>query len=158
MWIQKDKDQEERPTPTQPPVAQVENNENSENKEEPSKQEEEKKEMTITQEQADSGSAVYTIENLREEDDINIEITFGSSSSFRALVDDKELADPARQIYSYKTVLNIREKAVPNKKIQLGFGYMQNNKIKVNDKEVEIPSALSNKSGSALIEFHVKGE
>lgn len=157
LWIQKDHASPEDLNANKPPVATAPDGESDENKE-PVKKEEEKKEMSITKQSDDSGNAVYTIENLKESDEIDVEITFGSNSSFRALVDDKELADPAKQVYSYKTVLHIREKAVPGKKIQLAFGFMLKNTIKVNGKDLEIPETLLNKSGSALIELNVKGE
>lgn len=119
----------------------------------------EKKEMTISKPTEEDGKAVYQIENVEAGEEIDIEVTFASDSSFRVLVNDKELSDPpSRGIQSRKTVLHIREKAEADKKILLAFGFMLNNSIKVNGKQLEIPASLSAKQGTALIEFNVKGE
>lgn len=119
---------------------------------------EEEKEMEIKKISEDASTAVYTIENLKETDEIDVEITFGCNSTFRALVDGKEKNDPVRKQYNYKNVIHVREKAVKGKKIQLAFGFMLSNTIKVNGKDLEIPTILSNKQGSGIIELNVKGE
>lgn len=158
MWFQGSQNSEDDVNANKPPIPVVTNTQDPEPTIPEPQPEPEKKEMIITKASEDSSTAVYTIENLTAEDDIEIEINLGSSSSFRALVDTKELSDPARGTYAYKTVLRVREKAVANKKIQLAFGFMQNNAIKVNGKDLEIPAALLNKQGSAIIELNVKGE
>ncbi len=120
---------------------------------------EEKKEMSISKPVEEDGKAVYEIENAEIGKEIDIEVTFASDSSFRVLVNDKELSNPpARGIQARKTVLHIREKAEADKKILLAFGFMLNNSIKVNGKQLEIPASLSSKQGTGLIEFIVKGE
>ncbi|MCI8539943.1 MAG: helix-turn-helix domain-containing protein [Erysipelotrichaceae bacterium] len=118
----------------------------------------EEKEMTITKTSEDSSQVIYTIEHAKAEEELDFEITFGCDSSFRALVNDAELSNPPKQIYKYKTVLHVREKATVDKKIVLAFGYMQNNSVKVNGKQLELPAALVNKQGSAIVSFVVKGE
>lgn len=159
MWVQNDNASDEDLSNNKPPVAAPAYSGDPQNSNHPSNKEpEKKKEMVITKEKEDSGTVEYTIENLSATDEVDVEITFGSNSSFRALVDDKELSDPAKQTYSYKTVIHVREKADAGKRIQLAFGFMLKNSIKVNGQEVEIPESLYNKSGSALIEFTVKGE
>lgn len=119
----------------------------------------EKKEMSISKTKEEDGKAIYQIENVEAGEEIDIEVTFASDSSFRVLVNDKELNNPpSRGVQSRKTVLHIREKAEADKKILLAFGFMLNNSIKVNGKSIEIPEVLSSKQGTALIEFNVKGE
>lgn len=154
MLIQNNKGDDESLIDNKPPVAEVPSNGGEDAPKEEEKPKEEVKEMVITA----VSDTEYTIENLKEGDDIDIEITMGSNSGFRALVDGKQLSDPANQIYSYKTVLHVREKAVKDKKIQLAFGFMQNNTIKVNGKDVELPGSVTGKAGSVTIEFTVKGE
>jgi len=134
------------------------NQEGNNKDEKPIKLPDEKKEMEIKKVSEDASTAVYTIENLKETDDIDVEITFGCNSTFRALADGKEKNDPIRKQYNYKDVIHVREKAVKGKKIQLAFGFMLSNTIKVNGKNLEIPTALSNKQGSGIIELNVKGE
>lgn len=161
MWFQGNQDKESNVTENKPPVATVPTyTEDPKTPTPPPVVVEppvEEKEMAITKTLEDSGQAIYTIENLKAEDELDIEITFGSNSSFRVLVNDVELNDPPRGIQNYKTVLHVREKAEPNKKILLAFGFMQNNSIKVNNQQLEIPAALVNKQGTAIIEFDVKG-
>lgn len=157
MWFQGNQGEDEEIN-TKPPVAVATKDAEPEVKE-PVDEPEEKKEMAISAPQEVDGKAVYQIENLEAGAEIDIEVTFASDSSFRVLVNDKELSDPpSRVIQMRKTVLHIREKAEPNKKILLAFGFMLNNSIKVNGKQLEIPSTLSQKQGTALIEFNVKGE
>ena len=115
--------------------------------------------MSISKPVEEDGKAVYEIVNAEIGKEIDIEVTFASDSSFRVLVNDKELSNPpARGIQARKTVLHIREKAEADKKILLAFGFMLNNSIKVNGKQLEIPASLSSKQGTGLIEFIVKGE
>jgi len=162
MWFQGNRGSEDDINNNKPPVAEVPTytqDPQPDPKPEPIKEKEtEEKEMTITKKSEDSGQVIYTMEHLKADEEIDIEITFGSNSSFRVLVNDQELSDPPRGIRPYKTVLHVREKATDGKKILLAFGFMQNNSIKVNGKALEIPAALVNKQGSALIQFDVKGE
>ncbi len=160
MWFQGNKGAGDDVTENKPPVATPTYSKDPEPTPNITIKEpvEEKKEMAITKTSEDSTQAIYSIENLTAEDEIDIEITFASDSSFRVLVDDKELSDPPRGIQPYRTVLHVREKAVPNKKILLAFGFMLNNSVKINGKQVEIPQALLSKQGSVLITFNVKGE
>lgn len=158
MWFQGSQNSDDDINNNKPPVAQVTQDPEPVTPQPQPEPEPEKKEMVITKASEDSTTAIYTIENLTAEDDIEIDILLGSRTSFRALVDGVELADPVRKIYEYRSELRVREKAVANKKIQLAFGFMQNNTIKVNGKDLEIPAALLNKQGSAIIELNVKGE
>lgn len=160
MWFQGSRGTSNDVTENKPPVATPTYSKDPEPIPEVPIQEpeEEKKEMAITKASDDSSQAIYTIENLKADDEIDIEVTFSSDSSFRVLVDDKELSDPARGIQPRRTVLHIREKAAANKKILLAFGFMWHNSIKVNGQQLEIPSTLLEKQGSALITFNVKGE
>lgn len=158
MWFQGNQNNDED-VDTKPPIAVA--TKDAEVKVEPPVVEKpiEKKEMSISKPEEVEGKAVYQIENVEMGTEIDIEVTFASDSSFRVLVNDKELSNPpSRDIQIRKTVLHIREKAEANKKILLAFGFMLNNSIKVNGKQIEIPSSLSSKHGTALIEFNVKGE
>lgn len=161
MWFQGSKDTGSDMTENKPPIATPTYTHDPDPVPEvpiSEPEEEEPKEMAITKESDDSSQAIYAIENLKADDEIDIEVTFSSDSSFRVLVNDKELSDPPRGIRPYRTVLHVREKAAANKKIVLAFGFMWHNSIKINGKQLEIPAALFEKQGSALITFNVKGE
>lgn len=158
MWFQGNQTPDEDVN-TKPPIAVATKDANVQVKPPVVDEPVEKKEMSISQAKDEDGKAIYQIENLEAGEEIDIEVTFASDSSFRVLVNDKELSNPpSRGIQSRKTVLHIREKAEANKKILLAFGFMMNNSIKVNGKQVEIPASLATKQGTALIEFDVKGE
>lgn len=165
MWMQRSTDGDDHLVANKPPVAPVDMSEDANKKEpeeEPAKdpikeedpKKDEKKELVITA----VSDTQYTLENLKDGDEIDIEITMGSNTSFRALVDEKELSNPPRQIYNYKQSIHVRETAAKGKKIQLAFGFMQNNAITVNGVKVELPASVTNKAGSIVIQFDVKGE
>lgn len=158
MWFQGNQTPDED-VKTKPPIAVATKDADAQVNPPVVDEPDEKKEMSISQAKEEDGKAIYQIENLEAGEEIDIEVTFASDSSFRVLVNDKELSNPpSRGIQSRKTVLHIREKAEANKKILLAFGFMMNNSIKVNGKQVEIPESLATKQGTALIEFDVKGE
>lgn len=156
MFIQNSRSTDDGENNTMPPVAEVYTQDPQPDtpKEPETPKDPEKKEMVITR----VSDTEYTLENLQDNEDIDIELSMGSNTSFRALVDDKQLADPVQKIYDYKSVIHVREKAVKGKKITLAFGFMKNNTIKINGKSVELPASIVNKEGSAVIQLTVKGE
>ena len=91
MWFQGNKGAGDDVTENKPPVATPTYSKDPEPTPNITIKEpvEEKKEMAITKTSEDSTQAIYSIENLTAEDEIDIEITFASDSSFRVLVDDK---------------------------------------------------------------------
>lgn len=167
MWMQRSTGGDDDLVANKPPVAPVDISEDANKKEpeeepakEPVKEEEpkkeEKKELAITA----VNDTQYTLENLTDGDEIDIEITFGpkTQTSFRALVDGTVLSNPANKVYQPKAVIHVRETAVKGKKIQLAFGYMVDNAITVNGVKVELPASITSKAGSAVIQIDVKGE
>lgn len=158
IWIQKDNGSSDPLVEDKPPVADVSGEDPTYTKDapisDPKVPEEEVKPFAISK----VSETQYTLDNLKEGDEIDVEITFGSHSGFRALVDGVQLADPAQKVYSYKSVAHVREKAVAGKKITLAFGFMKANAVKVNGINVEFENAIMNKMGSAVIELEVKGE
>lgn len=163
MWMQRSNGDEDNLVVNKPPVAPVDYSEDA-NEEKPSQKpttpeveepkEPEKKEMVITK----VNDTQYTLENLNDGDEIDIEITMGSNTSFRALVDGTVLSNPANKVYQAKSVIHVRESAVKGKKIQLAFGYMLKNSMTINGTAVELPASVTNKNGSIVIQFDVKGE
>lgn len=100
----------------------------------------------------------YTLENLKTDDAIDIEVTFGSYSQFSALLDGTVLSEPVSKVYNYNEVVHVKQTAKANAKITLAFGYMQNNKISINGIAVELPATVANKAGAVTLDFVVKGE
>ncbi len=100
----------------------------------------------------------YQLHNIKENDEVNFEVIFGSSSAFRVLVDGVELSNPAYKIYPYNSTLEIKQIAKKGTRISLAFGFMQNNRIKVNGVEVEIDKAYKTLPGSVVLEFVVEGD
>lgn len=164
MWMQRSTGDNDDLVANKPPVAPADYSEDANTQEpaqEPVKEtpkedpkKEEKKELVITA----VNDTQYTLENLKDGEEIDIEITMGSDTSFRALVDGAVLSNPANQIYKAKSVIHVRETAVKGKKIQLAFGFMQKNSLTVNGVKVELPASVTNKAGSLVLQFDVKGE
>lgn len=168
VWFQDNKEEEVSLVYNKPPVATVPEVEESQNNNETSikepvtnssnvdeNKEEEVKEMTVEK----ISDTNFIVKNLKKDTELDIEILFGSNSSFRALVDGNVLSDPApKTYYPYKTLLHVKEKAANGKKIQLAFGFMQNNQIKLNGKELQFDEKIINKQGSVVVEILVEGE
>lgn len=165
LWIQGSKNDDDNLANNQPPVAQPTYTGDAytgdpTTKDEPVQKDptpkEEPKELKITA----VNDMEYTIENVKADSDLDIEVTFASTSrtSFRALVNGTLLSNPENKVYEPKEVVHVREKAVNGKKVQLAFGYIENIAIKVNGKQVELPASVTGKQGSAVIQFNVKGE
>lgn len=148
-----------------PAVETVENEQQENNNSENSQQvaeptvpiEEEKKEEAAFAVQKVSDRE-YQLKNVKEDEEIQFEIYFGSSSAFRVLVDGVQLSDPVSKIYPYNQTLTIKQTLKKGMRVSLAFGFMQNNRVKVNGIEVEIDSAYKSLPGSVVLEFVVEGE
>ena len=126
-----------------------------EKKEEEGQQKEEEKEISISKIDATH----YTIENLKDGEELNFEVTFaGSSSGFSASVDGKVLDEPKAQVYEYKSSAKGTVKAKKGMKLELYVGYMYNTQLKINDKNVKLDDSIVNSSGAITLEFTIAGD
>ena len=126
-----------------------------EKKEEEGQQKEEEKEISISKIDATH----YTIENLKDGEDLKFEVTFaGSSSGFSASVDGKVLDEPKAQVYEYKSSAKGTVKAKKGMKLELYVGYMYNTQLKINDKNVKLDDSIVNSSGAITLEFTIAGD
>ena len=126
-----------------------------EKKEEEGQQKEEEKEISISK----TDATHYTIENLKDGEDLKFEVTFaGSSSGFSASVDGKVLDEPKAQVYEYKSSAEGTVKAKKGMKLELYVGYMYNTQLKINDKNVKLDDSIVNSSGAITLEFTIAGD
>lgn len=123
--------------------------------EQETQQEEEKKEVEITK----TGITNYTIENLKENDELTFEVTFaGSSSAFSASVDGKVLEEPEAKIYDYQSTAKGTVTVKPGMMLELDFGWIYNTQIKINGKNVKLDDSIVESNGSATIQFVIEGD
>ena len=126
-----------------------------EKKEEEGQQKEEEKEISISK----TDATHYTIENLKDGEDLKFEVTFaGSSSGFSASVDGKVLDEPKAQVYEYKSSAKGTVKAKKGMKLELYVGYMYNTQLKINDKNVKLDDSIVNSSETVTIVFEIAGD
>lgn len=143
------------------PVANVqkENGENQypattekEKEKEKEKEQDTSKNITVTQ----TDVTHYTIDNAKEGDELNFEVTFGgSSSAFSVTVDGVVLADPASKAYEYLSTVKAKVVAKKGMRIQLYFGWLNATSMKLNGKNVKIDDSIVNSNSSAILEFTV---
>lgn len=153
VMLMNDKQEE---APAQPPVAQEQpKNPTPEVTPKPEEKEPEKEVLPFAITKV--SDTEYTLDNLKDGDTISFEVYFGSHSQLRVLANNQNVSDPATQIYKYGQTITFEQSASANKVISLGFGYMQNNKIKINGIDVDISSNI-NTNKSATLNFTVKGE
>lgn len=134
-----------------PPVVEEDN---STPKEEVKPPVEEKKEVKIEKEDINS----YTISNLEKEEEVIIEVKFGSSSWFAGAVNDVQTADPVSKVYNPDEVIQLKVPFDEKNSVQLTFGFMKGNTISVNGKEIEIDESLKNAASRTVFNFKMKGE
>ena len=118
-------------------------------------QKEEEKEISISK----TDATHYTIENLKDGDELKFEVTFaGSSSGFSASVDGDVLKDPKAQIYEYNSTAKGNIKVKKGMKLELYVGYMYNTQLKINDKNVKLDDSIVNSSETVTIVFEIVGD
>ncbi|MDE6476064.1 MAG: helix-turn-helix domain-containing protein [Erysipelotrichaceae bacterium] len=100
----------------------------------------------------------YRLKNVKEDEEVQFEIHFGSSSAFRVLVDGVQLSEPVSKIYPYNQSLTVKQTLKKGMRISLAFGFMQNNRVQVNGIEVEIDPAYKKLAGSVVLDFVVEGD
>ena len=116
-------------------------------------QKEEEKEISISK----TDATHYTIENLKDGDELKFEVTFaGSSSGFSASVDGDVLKDPKAQIYEYNSTAKGNIKVKKGMKLELYVMY--NTQLKINDKNVKLDDSIVNSSETVTIVFEIAGD
>lgn len=129
--------------------------EEQEKNKEKEKEEAAKKEVSVVKD----GVTNYTIENVKDGDELTFEVYFGGSNSgFSATVDGKVLDDPKAKIYSYQTSAKGKIKVKNGMKIQLYVAYMLNTSLKIDGKNVKIDESIVNTGGPYTLEFTVVGD
>lgn len=119
------------------------------------KEEAVKKEVNVVKD----GVTNYTIENVKDGDELSFEVYFGGSNSgFSATVDGKVLDDPQAKIYNYQTSAKGKIKVKDGTKIQLYIAYMLNTSLKINGKNVKIDESIVNSGGPYTLELTVAGD
>lgn len=154
MFVIKGDDKETNPDPT-PPITDV--GDTPVVPEEPKQPEppiEESKPFAIEK----VSDTEYNLVNLKDGDAIDMEIYFGSFSQFNLVIDGVAQSEPASKVYSFNDVIHVKQEALSNMKISLGFGYMQGNTIHINGVSVDIASNISSSQGAITLNFTVKGE
>lgn len=146
------------------PIANVQENpigianpaeEEKKKKEEEAAKEAEKKELEVVK----NGEKSYTIENVKNGDELLFEVYFaGSNSGFSASVDGKVLGEPKAEVYKYLTTAKGSIKVNKGSKIQIYIGYLLKTEIKVNGKAVKIDDAVVNSGKAHTLEFTVAGK
>lgn len=105
----------------------------------------ERQEMKIEK----TGTASYTVSNVYKDDKLKIKLTPGGSSVLDLLVDGKSV-NPEKTIYSYNDPYEYEMTLEKSCKIEVQYGYMYNNKIEINGKELEIDSSIANGSSQVF--------
>lgn len=119
------------------------------------KEETKKKEIEVTK----TGVTSYTIDNVNDDDEIEVEVYFGGSNSgFSASVDGKVVDEPKAEVYNYQTSAKGKIKVKKGTKIQLYVGYMLNTSLKINGKNVKIDDSIVNSGGAYTLELNVVGD
>lgn len=156
MWMQRDKEDNNGLANNVPPVHENENPQEDPKDPVTPPKEEETKDMKITA----VNETQFTVENLAIGSEIDVEITFGANTrtSFRALVNGAILSNPANQVYNPKEVVHVRQNVSKDMVIQLAFGYMVDNQILINGVKLELPTSITSKQGSAVVQLDIKGE
>lgn len=146
---------------TPQPVApeQTESGENkypsSEEKEQEEEKEEETKEISISK----TDATHYTIENMKDGDELTFEVTFaGSSAGFSASVDGEVLDEPKAQVYEYNSTAKGNVKVKKGMKLELYVGYMYDTQLKINGKNVKLDDSIVKSSGAITLEFTIVGD
>lgn len=154
LYINSDKKTNNAPSNEELPIAN-QNKDNVDNvipKEEEQAKQETKKEIEFTA----TDLTHFTIENVNEGDPIKFDVQFiGSSSGFTFSVDGVALSEPASKVYNAGSSAQASVVAKKGMKIQVYFGWLLNDPIKINDKTVNIDPSIANSGKSYTFEFTV---
>lgn len=102
-----------------------------------------------------TGTASYTVHNVYADDVLKFKLTPGGSSILDMRVDGVS-TKPEKQVYSAVDPYEYELKVEKSCEVQIDYGYMFNNKIEINDQELEIDASLLATQGSA--QFTIKIE
>lgn len=100
--------------------------------------------------------ANYRISGV-DKSSLNLKVQFGSDTWIQAYINDQPATDPASDTYVATSEINIPISAETNK-VTILFGNLTNNRIFINDTEVEIDTQARQATNGITLNFHFGGQ